>query len=58
MVMMMMLRWRRPHKCDVKFSCNMILIIILGELLYAKHYSSYMETKIAVETPSIAAHAD
>ena len=57
MVMMMMVRWRRPHKCDVKFSCNMILIIILGELLYAKHYSRNIATKITVETPNVAAYA-
>ena len=44
--------------CDVKFSCNMILIIILGELLYAKHYLRYIETKITVETPNVAAYAD
>ena len=57
MVMMMMVRWRRPHKCDVKFSCNMILIIILGELHNAKHYSRYIATKITVETPNVAGYA-
>ena len=36
----------------------MILIIILGELLYAKHYLRYIETKITVETPNVAAYAD
>ena len=35
----------------------MILIIILGELLYAKHYSRYIATKITVETPNVAGYA-